>query len=96
MLGTNNAALAPLLTNESMCTLAGTPVQGAQAILQALQSVPPLSPDAFLAQPLPTSNGVMLLVHGRMNTGNVKFSQVFTLMPSGSSFVILNMLLRDI
>lgn len=97
----NRAGLANLYQDQSMLTFEGSKHQGPQAILQKLNTLPfkqcKVTPASMDFQPS-VSGGIIVFVTGHIlaegETNQLKFSQVFHLMPVGGSFVVTNDLFR--
>ncbi|KIZ07699.1 Nuclear transport factor 2 [Monoraphidium neglectum] len=101
LFGSNRAALASLYQDQSLFTFEGAKCQGPAAIVAKLTSLPfnqakvaTISTDF---QPS-ISGGIIVFVTGQVQTEGesnaLKFSQVFHLMPVGSSFVVTNDMFR--
>ncbi|KAJ3500763.1 hypothetical protein NLJ89_g9645 [Agrocybe chaxingu] len=99
----NRAGLAPLYRDHSMLTFEGTPTQGVASIKEKLEGLPfskvqhkvttldaqPSSPN--VASLIVSVTG-LLLVDDSENPLN--FSQVFQLIPDGSSYYVFNDIFR--
>jgi hypothetical protein len=92
----DKTGLPAFFNDQSMFTCMGEQIGGQAPILAKLQTMPvQLTPVIMSAQPIPSSNGVMLIVMGSISNSTSRFSQVFTLLPQGQSFAVHNMVLRD-
>jgi len=92
----DKSGLPAFFNDQSMFTCMGEQIGGQAPILAKLQTMPvQLTPVIMSAQPIPASNGVMLIVMGSISNSNSRFSQVFTLLPHGHAFAVHNMVLRD-
>lgn len=100
---TNRSSLASLYRNESMLTFEGLPIQGATAILEKLRGLPFAKVEHKVttldAQPSsPTAASLIVNVTGLLvvddSPNPLQFSQVFQLIPDGSSYYVLNDIFR--
>eukprot|EP00878_Enallax_costatus_P002021 GHUV01002185.1.p2 GENE.GHUV01002185.1~~GHUV01002185.1.p2 ORF type:complete len:123 (+),score=31.37 GHUV01002185.1:121-489(+) len=97
----NRAGLANLYQVASMLTFEGQKFQGTQAIVGKLAQLPfnqcKVNPTSMDFQPS-VSGGIMVFVTGGImpegESNPLKFSQVFHLMPVGTSFVVTNDMFR--
>ncbi|GBF95255.1 nuclear transport factor [Raphidocelis subcapitata] len=101
LFGSNRAALSSLYQDQSMFTFEGNKCQGAAAITAKLTSLPfnqcKITPGSMDFQPS-ISGGILVFVTGHVQaegeSNALKFSQVFHLMPVGTSFVVTNDMFR--
>ncbi|KAF8810108.1 nuclear transport factor 2 [Phlegmacium glaucopus] len=95
--------LHPLYRPDSMLTFEGTQIQGAEAIIEKLKSLPfekvehkvttlDAQPSSTTVASLLVSVTGMLVVDGSENPLN--FSQVFQLQPQGDSYYVFNDIFR--
>jgi len=92
----NKSALAPFFCDASMFTCSGEPMMGATAILQFLASLNMnMTPEKFECQPM-QANGVLLIVAGKISNPPKSFNQTFTLIPRDNTYIVYNMILRDV
>lgn len=99
----NRSGLSALYRSNSMLTFEGAPVQGTEAIINKLTSLPITSVvpvlDTLDAQPSSSEGGVLVCVTGRMQVDGgmpegMRFSQTFQIIPEGSSYYIQNDIFR--
>lgn len=98
---TNRPGLATLYQDASMLTFEGQKLQGTQAIVGKLTSLPfqkaAIQRTSEDFQPS-VSGGIMVFVCGNIlpegENNPLKFSQVFHLMPFNNSFVVTNDMFR--
>ncbi|KAI8473841.1 MAG: hypothetical protein J3K34DRAFT_409377 [Monoraphidium minutum] len=101
LFGSNRAGLASLYQDQSMFTFEGNKCQGPAAIMAKLTSLPfnqcKITPASMDFQPS-ISGGIIVFVTGHVQpegeNNALKFSQVFHLMPVGTSFVVTNDMFR--
>ncbi|KAG6850422.1 Nuclear transport factor 2 [Arthromyces matolae] len=100
---TNRADLAPLYRDTSMLTWEGSPIQGASGIVEKLSSLPfskvvhkvvtldaqPSSPS--IASLIVSVTGLLMVDAGE---NALQFSQIFQLIPDGSSYYVYNDIFR--
>ena len=101
---TNRAGLASLYRANSMLTFEGVPIQGTEAIVAKLTSLPisQVQPtiDTLDAQPAsPSGSSVLVCVTGRMTIDGgapegIRFSQTFHLINAEGNYYIFNDIFR--
>ncbi|KAL5724848.1 Nuclear transport factor 2A [Ranunculus cassubicifolius] len=98
----NRANLANLYQDGSMLTFEGQKTQGASAIVAKLTSLPFQqclhTISTVDCQPSGPAGGMLVFVSGNLQLAGeqhvLKFSQMFHLMPSGTSFYVFNDIFR--
>ncbi|THV07977.1 nuclear transport factor 2 [Dendrothele bispora CBS 962.96] len=99
----DRSQLGPLYRTESMLTWEGSPIQGVNAVLEKLVSLPfqkvAHKIETLDAQPSsPTMASILVSVTGALKVDDgeseLKFSQVFNLIPDGGSYFVQNDIFR--
>ncbi|PWN24103.1 putative NTF2-nuclear transport factor [Microstroma glucosiphilum] len=98
----NRAGLAPLYRANSMLTFEGTQLQGVEAIVEKLSSLPFQKVEHKVStrdcQPTGDGNSLVVIVTGALMVDDspapLNFSQTFVLNPEGGSYYVFNDLFR--
>ncbi|KAK7449832.1 Nuclear transport factor 2 [Stygiomarasmius scandens] len=99
----DRSQLGPLYRTESMLTWEGAPIQGVNAVLEKLVGLPfqkvVHKVETLDAQPSsPTVPSILVSVTGALKVDDgeseLKFSQVFNLIPDGGSYYVQNDIFR--
>ncbi|KAG8757996.1 Nuclear transport factor 2 [Serendipita sp. 396] len=97
----DRSQLSSLYSGDSMLTFEDSQFQGSVSIIEKLVGLPfqkvVHSITTLDAQPLP-NNGISILVTGELMVDDsplpMRFSQLFNLLPTGSSYYVLNDIFR--